>query len=89
MSYVYNLPNVNDAVVCPSLCIWLSTLQYMKCVCYILKPQHSQKYSSPTKLPLAPSQLTFHRRIARGAFGSVYLATDQSGNKYAVKRTRK
>ncbi|GIX63189.1 glycogen synthase kinase-3 alpha, putative [Babesia caballi] len=46
-------------------------------------------YSSPTQLQLAPSELTFHKRIARGAFGSVYLATDPFGTKYAVKRTRK
>ncbi|KAG6440157.1 Protein kinase GSK-3 domain family protein [Babesia bovis T2Bo] len=47
------------------------------------------KYSSPTRLALDPCELKFHKRIARGAFGSVYLATDPNGYKYAVKRSRK
>ncbi|CDR94193.1 glycogen synthase kinase-3 alpha, putative [Babesia bigemina] len=47
------------------------------------------KYSSPTQLILDPAELTLHKRIARGAFGSVYLATDLSGKTYAIKRTRK
>nr|PVC52099.1 hypothetical protein MACL_00001020 [Theileria orientalis] len=46
-------------------------------------------FCSPTNLKLSPQKLTFHRRIAKGSFGVVYLVTDQYGTKYAVKRSKK
>uniref|UniRef100_A0A3B0NA61 Protein kinase domain-containing protein n=1 Tax=Theileria annulata TaxID=5874 RepID=A0A3B0NA61_THEAN len=48
-----------------------------------------KKFSSPTALAVSPPKLTFHRRIARGAFGVVYLVSDDTGTQFAVKRSKK